>query len=42
VGDNKPLLERAGFLHSLLDIAVDVDVICYTPAEFERIKDRPA
>jgi predicted nucleotidyltransferase len=37
---NKPLLERAGFLHSLLDIAVDVDVICYTPAEFERIKDR--
>jgi hypothetical protein len=22
-------------------VAVDIDVICYTPAEFERIRDRP-
>ena len=37
----KPVLERLGFLHALLDVAVDIDVICYTPAEFERIRDRP-
>ncbi len=37
----KPVLERLGFLHALLDVAVYIDVICYTPAEFERIRDRP-
>lgn len=38
---DKPLLERLGFLHSILDVAVDIDVVCYTPAEFERMKERP-
>ena len=37
----KALLERLRLLYSLLDVAVDMDVICYTPAEFERIRDRP-
>ena len=36
---DKPLLDRLTALHSLLDVAVDIDVICYTPAEFERMKN---
>ena len=38
---DRALLERLRSLYSLLDVAVDTDVICYTPAEFEEMKDRP-
>jgi len=38
---DRALLERLRSLYSLLDVAVDMDVICYTPAEFEEMKDRP-
>lgn len=38
---DKPLLERLKFLYSELDVGVDMDVICYTPDELERMKDRP-
>lgn len=37
----KPFLERLEFLYSVLHVGVDMDVICYTPAEFEAMKDRP-
>lgn len=36
-----PLIERLGALHSLLDVSVDLDVICYTPAEFQALRDQP-
>ena len=38
---DRALLERLRSLYSLLDVAVDMDVICYTPAEFEEMRDRP-
>jgi hypothetical protein len=38
---DKPFLERLTFLYSALHVGVDMDVICYTPAEFEAMKDRP-
>jgi predicted nucleotidyltransferase len=34
-------VERSAYLHSLLDLGVDLDVLCYTPAEFEALKDGP-
>jgi predicted nucleotidyltransferase len=37
----RPLLERLRHLHALLDVAVDLDVLCYTPSEFARMKARP-
>ncbi len=36
----KSFLERMKELYSLLALPVDVDILCYTPAEFERIKHR--
>jgi predicted nucleotidyltransferase len=36
----KSFLERLQYLHGLLDVAVDLDVVCYTPEEFEGMKDR--
>lgn len=38
---DKPFLERLSFLHALFDVGVDLDVFCYTPEEFERMRDRP-
>ena len=37
----RPLIERLRFLYPLLDVGVDVDLICYTPDEFERMKEGP-
>ncbi len=37
----RPVLERLKFLYSLLDVPVDLDVVCYTPAELEALRDRP-
>jgi len=36
---DRPFIERAGELHSLLSLPVDADVICYTPEEFRRMRD---
>lgn len=33
--------ERSAFLHGLLDLGVDLDVVCYTPDEFDALKDQP-
>ena len=33
--------ERLGRLYSLLAVPVDMDLLCYTPEEFERMKQRP-
>lgn len=38
---DKPFVDRLGFLHSLLQVPVDLDVLCYTPAEFRRLRDEP-
>ncbi len=38
---DKPFIERAGEIHSLLSLPVDVDVLCYTPQEFGRMCDTP-
>lgn len=36
-----PLVERLKALYARLDLGVDLDVICYTPAEFQALRDRP-
>jgi len=36
---DRPFIERAGEIHSLLNLPVDADVICYTPEEFRRMRD---
>jgi predicted nucleotidyltransferase len=38
---DKPFIERAGIVHSLLALPVDLDVLCYTPEEFRRMRDTP-
>ncbi|MGH7313885.1 MAG: nucleotidyltransferase domain-containing protein [Candidatus Rokuibacteriota bacterium] len=38
---DKPWLERLRFLHAVLDVGVDLDVICYTPDELQRMQGRP-
>ena len=40
---DKPYLERIKELYSIIapHVNCDVDVICYTPNEFERLKDSP-
>ena len=38
---NKPFLERLKNVYSSLNLKVDADILCYTPEEFERIKDKP-
>ena len=37
---DKPFLERIKEVYSLLALPVDADILCYTPEEFERIKER--
>jgi len=36
---DRPFIERAGEIHSMLRLPVDADVICYTPEEFGRMRD---
>ncbi len=36
----KPFLERIKEIYPLLSLPVDSDILCYTPEEFERVKDR--
>jgi predicted nucleotidyltransferase len=36
----KPFLEREKEIYSLLCLPVDADILCYTPEEFTRIKNR--
>ena len=36
----KPFLERMKEIYQLLCLPVDSDILCYTPEEFERVKDR--
>jgi len=38
---DKPFIERAGEIHSLLCFPVDADILCYTPEEFRRMCDTP-
>lgn len=35
----KPFAERLRELYSLLAGPVDIDIVCYTPAEFKRLKN---
>jgi predicted nucleotidyltransferase len=35
------ILERLGRLYSLVAAPVDLDLLCYTPEEFETMKQRP-
>jgi len=37
---NKPFLERLKEIYSTLSLPVDADILCYTPEEFERMKER--
>ena len=37
----KPFVERVAQLYRELDVGVDMDLVCYTPEEFERMKERP-
>jgi len=34
-------VERLADLHRRLQVAVDIDLLAYTPAEFERMRQRP-
>lgn len=36
-----PFIERLKFLYQTLDLPVDADIICYTPEEFEALKEGP-
>lgn len=38
---NPPFLERQRFLYQRLALPVDADILCYTPEEFEALKDGP-
>jgi predicted nucleotidyltransferase len=38
---DRPLVERLKALYSLLHLPVDLDVLCYTPAEFHELSDAP-
>ena len=38
---DKPFPERSTSLYSLLSLPVDVDILCYTPYEFSKLKDKP-
>jgi predicted nucleotidyltransferase len=38
---DKSFIERIADIHSLLALPVDVDILCYTPEEFRRMKDTP-
>ena len=38
---DRPLLERQRYLYPLLAVPVDLDIVCYTPAELEAAADSP-
>jgi len=38
---DKGFLERLRFLYGLLAVPVDLDLLCYTPQEFQALKERP-
>lgn len=38
---DRPPLDRLGYLHSILGLTVDADIVCYTPAEVSALGDRP-
>lgn len=38
---DRPVIDRLRFLYSMLDVPVDLDVICYTPAELEALAQQP-
>ncbi|MBI4472595.1 MAG: nucleotidyltransferase domain-containing protein [Acidobacteria bacterium] len=38
---DKSFVERLPMLYSRLAVAVDMDLLCYTPEEFELMKERP-
>lgn len=38
---DKPFPDRLASLYSLLALPVDMDILCYTPEEFERMKKTP-
>ncbi len=38
---DKAFVERLEMLYPLLAVPVDLDLICYTPEEFEEMKGRP-
>jgi len=37
----RPVLDRLRFLYSILDVQVDLDIVCYTPAELQARSDQP-
>ena len=37
----EPFLDRLKRLYRLADVGVDLDILCYTPEEFARMKARP-
>jgi len=37
----RPFIERQSELYELLGLPVDLDLLCYTPDEFDKIKHRP-
>lgn len=38
---DEPFVERQASLYRALSLPVDLDLICYTPEEFEALRDRP-
>jgi predicted nucleotidyltransferase len=38
---DKSFIDRLRMLYSTLAVPVDMDLLCYTPEEFESIKERP-
>jgi len=36
-----PFLERLRALYSIVQVPVDLDLVCYTPAELERLREEP-
>ncbi|MEO0289705.1 MAG: nucleotidyltransferase domain-containing protein [candidate division WOR-3 bacterium] len=37
---DKPFIERIKEIYSLLHLPVDADILCYTPSEIEKLKER--
>ena len=38
---DKSFVDRLRMLYATLGVAVDMDLLCYTPEEFESLKERP-
>ena len=36
---DRPVLDRLRYLHSILDVGVDLDIVCYTPEELQKLSD---